>query len=65
MKKKETIWKAFEENKCKFKKMRTCEKRNVDECFFEWFKNKRHQNFPINGRILQIRAEIFFLFYIP
>lgn len=46
-----TIWKnreatrkAFEENKTKTKKMRTCQIPGLDEALFQWFKLKRSAN---------------------
>lgn len=59
-----TIWKnrdklriAFEKNQSQVKKIRRCEKNDLDEALITWFKVKRSENIPINGPILKIQAD--------
>lgn len=58
-KNRESVLKAFEGNNLNVKKMRTCEKNDIDEALFEWFKLQRDRNIPISGPILQNQAEKF------
>lgn len=63
-----TIWKnrdklrtAFEQNKPQVKKIRLCEKDDLDKALIAWFKVKMSETIPvpINGPILKVQAEKF------
>lgn len=61
-----TIWKnresslsAFENNLTKCKKLKKCDKTDVDAALLSWFKVQRSAGLPINGPILKIQAEKF------
>ena len=52
---------AYEENMQSpaRKRLRFSKHEKIDECLFEWFKEKRKMNVPINGPILYTKAEQF------
>lgn len=59
-----TIWKnrdalvhAFVENKMQVKKLRTCEKSDLDSALLMWYKVKSSEGARINGPILKAQAE--------
>lgn len=61
-----TIWKnrndirdAFNENKLNKKKLKPSQYEEIDRCLLAWFKDKRAQGVPINGPILQAKANDF------
>lgn len=61
-----TIWKnrekltgAFEKNHTQAKKLRLCDKGDLDTALLSWFKVKRSENVPISGPVLKVQAEKF------
>jgi hypothetical protein len=58
-KNKDLILSALDTNTPSCKKLRTCEKSDVDQALLQWFKVQRDAGFPINGPILKIQAEKF------
>lgn len=59
MKNKEKILESHHHGQGHMKKIRVCEKSNVDAALLEWFKQCRSANFPINGPLLKEKAEQF------
>ncbi|XP_023317375.1 tigger transposable element-derived protein 4-like [Trichogramma pretiosum] len=58
-KNRESIIKSFEECRGSIKKRRTCKNPDIDKALYKWFLQKRNQNVPINGPILQVQADKF------
>ncbi|CAB0034433.1 unnamed protein product [Trichogramma brassicae] len=58
-KNRDSIIKSFEECGGSIKKRRTCKNPDIDKALYKWFLQKRNQNVPINGPILQAQAEKF------
>lgn len=61
-----TIWKnresslsAFEKNLTTCKKLKKCDKTDVDAALLSWFKVQRSAGLPISGPILKVQAEKF------
>ena len=58
-KNKDSILSALETNAPNSKKIKTCQKSDVDQALLLWFKVQRDAGYPINGPILKIQAEKF------
>ena len=58
-KNKESIQSAFEKNIGSSKKLKKCEKEDIDKALLIWFKAQREAGFPISGPILKAQADKF------
>lgn len=61
-----TIWKnrgtillAFENNQTNCKKIKKCEKSDIDAALLSWFKMQSSRGVPISGTLLKVQAEKF------
>lgn len=59
LKNKDKILENFNNGKGHVKKVRLCEKADIDSSLLEWFKQCRAANLPINGPLLKEKAEEF------
>lgn len=59
VKNKNKIMNTFVKGKEKSKKIRSCEKVEIDEALITWFKQCRSANLPVNGPLLMRKAEEF------
>uniref|UniRef100_A0A8C4XF96 Tigger transposable element-derived protein 4 n=1 Tax=Erpetoichthys calabaricus TaxID=27687 RepID=A0A8C4XF96_ERPCA len=60
LKEKEKILKLYSEKSCGHqKRMRECEYPVTEQCILKWFVQARDRNIPIDGKLLQAKAEEF------
>ncbi|XP_023228548.1 tigger transposable element-derived protein 4-like [Centruroides sculpturatus] len=59
IKNREKILKSFQDGKGQVKKIKLCEKANIDDALIKWFNQCRSSNLPLNGPILMEKAEEF------
>uniref|UniRef100_A0A8C4RRF5 Tigger transposable element-derived protein 4 n=1 Tax=Erpetoichthys calabaricus TaxID=27687 RepID=A0A8C4RRF5_ERPCA len=60
LKEKEKILKLYSEKSCGHqKRMRECEYPVIEQCVLKWFVQARDRNVPIDGKLLQAKAEEF------
>uniref|UniRef100_A0A8C4XHT4 HTH CENPB-type domain-containing protein n=1 Tax=Erpetoichthys calabaricus TaxID=27687 RepID=A0A8C4XHT4_ERPCA len=60
LKEKEKILKLYSEKSCGHqKRMRECEYPVIEQCVLKWFVQARDRNVPIDGKLLQVKAEDF------
>lgn len=59
LKNKECLMKAYEANVIDSKRLKKCEKDDLDQALLKWFIQQRNSRLPITGPIMKIQAEKF------